>query len=156
MLTRIWCDRSQESSCGAICGSGTLGQLIPPTLILILLSDILQLSVGTLFAAAVVPGMLLAAIYCTYIIIIGMVKPELVPPLRREERDAVSRRQLWTRFFKVVVPPVLPPMVVQHATTVVKLATSPVTVLLPVLLVLGVVVVADLVVAVVAWMGAST
>ncbi len=94
-------------ACGAICASGTLGQIIPPSLILILLSDILQLSVGTLFAAAVGPGMLLAAIYCVYIIIIGMVRPELVPPLPREERDAVSRRQLWTRFFKVVVPPVL-------------------------------------------------
>ena len=94
-------------ACGAICASGTLGQIIPPSLILILLSDILQLSVGTLFAAAVIPGMLLAAIYCLYIIIIGIVKPGLVPPLPREERDAVSRRQLWTRFFKVVVPPVL-------------------------------------------------
>lgn len=94
-------------ACGAICASGTLGQIIPPSLILILLSDILQLSVGTLFAAAVVPGMLLAAIYCTYIIIIGMVKPDLVPPIPVAERDAVSRRQLWTRFFKVVVPPVL-------------------------------------------------
>jgi tripartite ATP-independent transporter DctM subunit len=94
-------------ACGAICASGTLGQIIPPSLILILLADILQLSVGTLFAAAVMPGMLLAAIYCTYIVIIGMVKPDLVPPIPVEERDAVSRRQLWTRFFKVVVPPVL-------------------------------------------------
>lgn len=94
-------------ACGAICASGTLGQIIPPSLILILLADILQLSVGTLFAAAVVPGMLLAAIYCVYIVIIGMVKPDLVPPIPVEERDAVSRRQLWTRFFKVVVPPVL-------------------------------------------------
>jgi tripartite ATP-independent transporter DctM subunit len=94
-------------ACGAICASGTLGQIIPPSLILILLADILQLSVGTLFAAAVVPGMLLAAIYCVYIVIIGMVKPEWVPPIPVEERDAVSRRQLWTRFFKVVVPPVL-------------------------------------------------
>lgn len=93
-------------ACGAICASGTLGQIIPPSLILILLSDILQLSVGTLFAAAVVPGMLLAAIYCVYIVIIGMVKPELVPPIPIEERDAVSRRELWTRFVKVVVPPV--------------------------------------------------
>ena len=48
-------------ACGAICASGTLGQIIPPSLILILLSDIMQLSVGTLFAAAVGPGMLLAA-----------------------------------------------------------------------------------------------
>jgi tripartite ATP-independent transporter DctM subunit len=94
-------------ACGAICASGTLGQIIPPSLILILLSDILQLSVGTMFAAAVVPGMVLAAIYCTYIVIIGMVKPEWVPPIPVEERDAVSRRQLWARFFKVVVPPVL-------------------------------------------------
>ncbi len=94
-------------ACGAICASGTLGQIIPPSLILILLSDILQLSVGTLFAAAVVPGMMLAAIYCVYIVIIGMVRPELVPPIPVEERDAVSRRQLWTRFVKVVVPPVM-------------------------------------------------
>ena len=94
-------------ACGAICASGTLGQIIPPSLILILLADILQLSVGTLFAAAVGPGMLLAAIYCIYIVVIGMVKPELVPPITAEERDAVSRRQLWVRFFRVVVPPVL-------------------------------------------------
>lgn len=94
-------------ACGAICASGTLGQIIPPSLILILLADILQLSVGTLFAAAVVPGMLLAAIYCVYIIIIGMLKPEWVPPIPVEERDAVSRRQLWVRFVKVVIPPVL-------------------------------------------------
>ena len=94
-------------ACGAICASGTLGQIIPPSLILILLADILQLSVGTLFAAAVVPGMLLAAIYCTYIVILGMVKPHLVPPIPQEERDALARRDLWIRFLKVVVPPVL-------------------------------------------------
>lgn len=94
-------------ACGAICASGTLGQIIPPSLILILLADILQLSVGTLFAAAVGPGMLLAAIYCVYIVIIGLVRPGLVPPIPVAERNAVSRRELWTRFFKVVVPPVL-------------------------------------------------
>lgn len=94
-------------ACGAICASGTLGQIIPPSLILILLSDILQLSVGTLFAAAVMPGMLLAALYCIYIVAVGMIWPNKVPPIPRAERDAVSRRQLWVRFFKVVVPPVL-------------------------------------------------
>ena len=93
-------------ACGAICASGTLGQIIPPSLILILLSDILQLSVGTLFAAAVMPGLLLAALYCIYIVVVGMIWPNKVPPIPREERDAVSRRQLWVRFFKVVVPPV--------------------------------------------------
>lgn len=94
-------------ACGAICASGTLGQIIPPSLILILLADILQLSVGTLFAAAVMPGMLLAALYCTYIVVLGMVKPQLVPPIPQAERDALARRDLWIRFAKVVVPPVL-------------------------------------------------
>jgi tripartite ATP-independent transporter DctM subunit len=94
-------------ACGAICASGTLGQIIPPSLILILLADILQLSVGTLFAAAVMPGMLLAALYCVYIVIVGMVKPDLVPPLPQEERDALAKRDLWIRFMKVVLPPVL-------------------------------------------------
>lgn len=92
-------------ACGAICASGTLGQIIPPSLILILLSDILQLSVGTLFAAAVIPGLMLAAIYCIYIVILGTIRPEMVPPLPKKERDALPRTELWFRFFKVVLPP---------------------------------------------------
>ncbi|HYC46112.1 MAG TPA: TRAP transporter large permease subunit, partial [Burkholderiales bacterium] len=92
-------------ACGAICASGTLGQIIPPSLILILLSDILQLSVGTLFAAAVMPGLLLAALYCFYVIGVGVVKPEWVPAVPKAEREALPWRQLWTRFFKVVLPP---------------------------------------------------
>ena len=51
---------TRASPAASICASGTLGQIIPPSLILILLADILQLSVGTLFAAAVIPGLLLA------------------------------------------------------------------------------------------------
>ena len=92
-------------ACGAICASGTLGQIIPPSLILILLSDILQLSVGTLFAAAVMPGLMLAAIYCVYIVILGFVRPQMVPAIPEDERDAMPRRELWLRFFKVVLPP---------------------------------------------------
>lgn len=94
-------------ACGAICASGTLGQIIPPSLILILLADIMQLSVGTLFAAAVMPGLLLAALYCVYIVILGMVRPELVPPVPQDERDAMPRGELWLKFFKVVLPPLL-------------------------------------------------
>ena len=94
-------------ACGAICASGTLGQIIPPSLILILLADIMQLSVGTLFAAAVMPGMMLAAIYCVYIVIVGMLRPDSMPPIPAAERDALARRDLWVRFVKVVVPPVL-------------------------------------------------
>jgi tripartite ATP-independent transporter DctM subunit len=51
--------------------------------------------------------MLLAAVYCIYIIVFGMIYPDKVPPLPKDERDAVSVRELWTRFFKVVVPPLL-------------------------------------------------
>jgi tripartite ATP-independent transporter DctM subunit len=94
-------------ACGAICASGTLGQIIPPSLILILLSDIMQLSVGTLFAAAVGPGMLLAGVYIVFLLVLGWLKPELMPPIPQAERDAVSRRELWIRFWKVVVPPIM-------------------------------------------------
>jgi tripartite ATP-independent transporter DctM subunit len=98
---------NKSIACGAICASGTLGQIIPPSLILILLSDIMQLSVGTLFAAAVGPGMLLAGVYIIFLLVLGMLKPDLMPALPKDERDGVSRRELWIRFFKVVVPPIM-------------------------------------------------
>ena len=93
-------------ACGEICASGTLGQIIPPSLILILLSDIMQLSVGTLFAAAVIPGLLLSAVYIIYLLVLGMLKPDLMPPIPVEERSRVSRSELARRFWKVVVPPI--------------------------------------------------
>lgn len=94
-------------ACGVICASGTLGQIIPPSLILILLSDIMQLSVGTLFAAAVGPGLLLSGVYIVYILVRAWISPELMPPIPLDERNSVSRRQLWVRFWKVVVPPIM-------------------------------------------------
>ncbi|MFM7970889.1 MAG: TRAP transporter large permease subunit, partial [Betaproteobacteria bacterium] len=94
-------------ACGAICASGTLGQIIPPSLILILLSDIMQLSVGTLFAAAVMPGLMLAGLYVVYLLVRGWMNPSLMPPLPLEERAKVSRSELLKRFWKVVVPPIL-------------------------------------------------
>jgi tripartite ATP-independent transporter DctM subunit len=93
-------------SCGAICASGTLGQIIPPSLVLILLSDIMQLSVGTLFAAAVLPGLMLAGLYVAWIVVYGMIRPDSMPPVPQAERDAVSRAQLWIRVVKVALPPV--------------------------------------------------
>lgn len=93
-------------ACGVICASGTLGQIIPPSLILILLADILNESVGTLFAAAVIPGLMLATIYCVYILVLGWLKPQAVPPVPRAERDAMARKELLGKLFKVVAPPV--------------------------------------------------
>jgi TRAP-type mannitol/chloroaromatic compound transport system permease large subunit len=79
-------------ACGVICASGTLGQIIPPSLILILLADIMNLSVGTLFAAAVLPGLMLAGIYCAYILALGIVRPAMVPAVPAEERALISTR----------------------------------------------------------------
>ncbi|MFM9879511.1 MAG: TRAP transporter large permease subunit [Burkholderiaceae bacterium] len=98
---------NKSIACGAICASGTLGQIIPPSLILILLSDIMQLSVGTLFAAAVMPGLLLSAVYIIYILVHAWIQPDLMPPIPLAERQLVSRRELWVRFWKVLVPPVM-------------------------------------------------
>jgi tripartite ATP-independent transporter DctM subunit len=94
-------------ACGAICAAGTLGQIIPPSLVLILLSDIMQLSVGTLFAAAVLPGLLIAALYVLYILVLGALRPHAMPPVPLAERQAVSRPDLWLRFARVVVPPMV-------------------------------------------------
>ena len=80
-------------ACGIICASGTLGQIIPPSLILILLADILNESVGTLFAAAMIPGLMLAGIYVVYLLGLGILRPQMVPPVPQEERDLLSRRR---------------------------------------------------------------
>jgi tripartite ATP-independent transporter DctM subunit len=93
-------------ACGTICASGTLGQLIPPSTIIILLADIMGQSVGTLFAAAVFPGLMLSAIFCIYLLILGMVKPELAPTVPLEERMLQSGRETLIKFLKVGFPPI--------------------------------------------------
>ena len=97
---------SKSLACGTICASGTLGQIIPPSLVLILLSDILGQGLGTLFAAAMIPGLLLAAIYVVYLLIVGWVRPDMAPAIPVEERAQVSKLQLLVKLIKVVVPPI--------------------------------------------------
>ena len=92
-------------ACGTICASGTLGQIIPPSLILILLADVMNLSVGTLFAASVLPGLILAALYAAYILVLGMRRPEAAPAVPIAERSLVSRAALWRQALSVVAPP---------------------------------------------------
>jgi tripartite ATP-independent transporter DctM subunit len=70
---------------GTICASGTLGQIIPPSVILILLGDILGVSVGDLYIGAFLPGFLLVGLYIVYLFILGQWKPHLSPPIPREE-----------------------------------------------------------------------
>lgn len=93
-------------ACGTICASATLGQIIPPSLVLLLLSDIMGPSVGTLFAAALIPGLFLAGLFCIYLVVLGALFPHHVPALPREERMRLSRRDLWAKVFKVLVPPI--------------------------------------------------
>lgn len=94
------------TACGTICASGTLGQIIPPSTILILLADILGQSVGTLFAAALFPGLVLSAIFCIYLLILGMVRPNMVPPVDLAERQAMSRGQLLRSALRIGLPPI--------------------------------------------------
>src|SRR5262245_41192988 len=93
-------------ACGIICASGTLGQIIPPSLILILLADITNQSVGTLFAAAMIPGLLLSLIYIIYIAIIGIFQPDMAPAIPPKERAAISAAQLAGKIVRVVAPPI--------------------------------------------------
>ncbi len=94
-------------SCGTICASGTLGQIIPPSLVLILLSEIVGESVGTLFAAAFIPGLVLAAVYVVYLLVLGMVRPEWVPAIPAEERARSGSGSLFRDMLRTVAPPLL-------------------------------------------------
>jgi TRAP-type mannitol/chloroaromatic compound transport system permease large subunit len=66
---------------GVIAASGTLAQIIPPSLVLIVLADQLGLSVGDMYAGALIPGLLLTAIYCAYVLIVTLLRPAALPAL---------------------------------------------------------------------------
>ena len=88
-------------ACGAIAASGTLGQIIPPSIILILLGDVVGVPVGELFAAAVVPGLILVAGFIVYILIIAYLRPNLAPTLPTRDDGAGLGRQV----LKSLLPP---------------------------------------------------
>jgi tripartite ATP-independent transporter DctM subunit len=79
---------SNELTCGTICASGTLGQILPPSVILILLGDIMGVPVGDLYIGAVVPGLILVTLYITYLLVLSRVKPDLAPPVPAAELAA--------------------------------------------------------------------
>lgn len=72
-------------ACGTVSASGTLGQIIPPSVVLVLLGSVLNISVGELFKAALLPGVLLVLLYILYIIIISRLKPEWAPKISEED-----------------------------------------------------------------------
>jgi tripartite ATP-independent transporter DctM subunit len=79
---------------GTICASGTLGQIIPPSVILILLGDILGVSVGDLYIGAFLPGFVLVGLYIVYLVILGQLKPHLCPPIPAAEIAAFREHAL--------------------------------------------------------------
>ena len=102
---------SPEIATGTICASGTLGQIIPPSIILVMLGDVMTtayqqaqldqgifspktVSVGDLFAGALIPGLLLVALYMLYILVVAFLKPSVMPAHVRGPDDKVSFMQI--------------------------------------------------------------
>lgn len=92
---------------GAICASGTLGQIIPPSLVLILLADIMGESVGTLFAASMMPGLMLAGLYILFILILGKLRPDMMPAIPAEERAGLTGWPLLKKAVLALAPPLV-------------------------------------------------
>lgn len=90
---------------GTICAAGTLGQLIPPSIVLIVLGDVLNIPVGDLFRAAIKPGLVLIACYVAYIVIICLIKPEAAPIIPLEKNTSRSKAVLDALY--AVIPPLL-------------------------------------------------
>ena len=96
---------SKSLASGTIAASGTLGQIIPPSIILIVLGDVMSVSVGELFMGAVLPGLVLVGLYIAYILIYAYFKPEVAPALKLEERIS----------FKEVLLSIVPPLLLMFA-----------------------------------------
>ncbi len=96
-----------ELATGTIASSGTLGQIIPPSIVLVLLGSVLNVSVGDLFKAALVPGLLLVLSYISYILIRAYLRPEEAPGIPPEELAAFKGKGFGMRVFKAFVLPLL-------------------------------------------------
>ncbi len=96
----------KKLSTGAICAAGTLGQIIPPSIVLIILGDVFQEPVGDLFKAALWPGLSLVLFYVGYIVIITIAKPKLAPPIRLEEMRGSKKQQIF-QALKAIIPPLV-------------------------------------------------
>ncbi|QDQ27852.1 TRAP transporter large permease subunit [Chitinimonas arctica] len=91
---------------GVIAASGTLAQIIPPSLVLIVLADQLGTSVGDMYAGALVPGLVLTSLYVLYVLVVSLVRPGWAPALPPEARS-LRGMQLYGRALAVMVPPLL-------------------------------------------------
>ena len=97
---------NKELATGVICASGTLGQIIPPSVVLVVLGDQLGISVGDLFIGALIPGVITAGLFAVYCVTIAAIKPNLAPALPLETRT-MSGQALFIRVIQVMIPPLI-------------------------------------------------
>ncbi len=95
-----------ELASGVICASGTLGQIIPPSVVLVVLADQLGVSVGDLFVGSLIPGVMLASLYGVYVLVVAWAKPDWAPALPPEARPATGGA-LVVQVMKAMVPPLV-------------------------------------------------
>ena len=98
----------KEMTAGIICASGTLGILIPPSIMMVVfagLTGMKETSVGNLFAGAIFPGLLLSGLYFIYIVIRCNLNPQLGPPIKKEEAASYTSSQKWGMTLKSLIPP---------------------------------------------------
>jgi len=93
---------SKKLATGTICAAGTLGQIIPPSIVLIILGDVFQLPVGDLFQAALWPGLVLVGCYILYILVISFLKPDAAPAVTVPEQEKKGSLQ---RALFAILPP---------------------------------------------------
>ena len=101
VMTRYGYD--SKVSTGVIAASGTITQIIPPSLVLVVLADAMGRSVGDMYAGAFIPSFILVGLFCLWIFIVGIVWPDKVPPLPKEVRTA-SLGVLFVRCMVSMVP----------------------------------------------------
>ncbi len=97
---------NKELATGVIVASGTLGQIIPPSVVLVVLADQLGISVGDLFIGSLIPGLLMAAVFAVHVLVVSFLKPEVAPALPAEVRN-IGGKKLLQRVIKVMLPPLL-------------------------------------------------
>jgi len=96
---------NKELICGTVCAGGTLGILIPPSVMLVIYGPMAQLSVGKLFMGAFGPGFVLSGLYCSYVAIRCLLSPRIAPAISVEERAVPMLKKLYI-LLTAVVPPV--------------------------------------------------
>lgn len=96
---------SKQLACGSICAGGSLGTLIPPSIMLVIYGPMATISVGKLFAGAVGPGLLLSGLYCSYIALRSLIQPKVAPAPPPEERAKVSFKRKTFALATALIPP---------------------------------------------------